>query len=143
VHAATVEIDPGSVRKARGSIRDTRHLRTLDELDGRTRASQRTRELLGSIHADLGGLDRLTQAQIQLAQRAAVLGALLEDRETRWAAGEEFHLDEYLSAINAQRRVFATLGLKREPRDVTPAIDSYLARQARAEPAGGDLEVEP
>jgi hypothetical protein len=134
--SSAVEMVAGPARKARGSIRHTLHLRTLDELDGRTRASQRTRELLSSIHVDLGGSERLTQAQRQLAQRAAVLGALLEDYEVRWAAGEPFDLNAYLAGINAQRRVLATLGLERRAKDVTPEISAYLRR--KAEEAGND-----
>ena len=67
------------------------------------------RALQGAIEADLGGIDHLTLGQRQLCQRAAVLGALIEDAEARWAAGESIELGDYLAAINAQRRVFATL----------------------------------
>src|SRR5262245_41338246 len=129
--SGAVEMAADPPRKARGSIRHTLHLRTLDELDGRTRASQRTRELLSSIHVDLGGVDRLTQGQKQLCQRAAVLGALLEDYEVRGAAGEPFDLNAYLAGINAQRRVLATLGLERRAKDVTPEIGAYLRRKAQ------------
>jgi hypothetical protein len=122
------------VRRAR--IRHALHLRTLDELDGRTRASQRTRELLSSIHVDLGGSGQLTQAQCQLAQRAAVLGALLEDYEVRWAAGEPFDLNAYLAGINAQRRVLATLGLERRARDITPSLREYIRDAGEGETIG-------
>jgi hypothetical protein len=127
-------------RKARGSMRQLRHLRTLDELDGRTRASVRTRELLANIAVDLGAhdLDDLTQAQRQLAQRAAVLGALLEDYEVRWAAGEPFELAPYLAGINAQRRVFALLGLKRIARNV-PDLSEYLERKRRGSDDDDDV----
>jgi hypothetical protein len=33
---------------------------------------------------------------------------------------------EHLAAINAQRRVLATIGLERRARDVTPSLDRYL-----------------
>jgi len=81
--------------------------------------------------ADLGGDTEVTVAGRQLVQRAAVLGAFIEDAETRWVRGEGIEVAEYLMAINAQRRVLATLGLKRVARDVTPDLHEYVERKAR------------
>jgi hypothetical protein len=78
---------------------------------------------------DLGGSDRLTSGQRQLVQRAAVLGALIEDCEARWAGGATIEIGDYLSAVNVQRRVLSTLGLRRVPKDVTPTLAEYVARQ--------------
>jgi hypothetical protein len=66
----------GAVQTAseRGSVR----LLTLDHLDGGTHAARRARELRDGLEADLGGGDRLTVGERQLAQRAAVLGAIIE-----------------------------------------------------------------
>ena len=80
----------------------------------------------------MGGGDRLSEAERQLVQRAAVLGAVVEHAEARFLAGKAVDLAEYLAAINAQRRLLVTLGLQRRPRDVTPSLQEYLAR-ARAE----------
>jgi hypothetical protein len=102
-------------------------LLTLSHIDGRTRAMSKVRSLAQSMETDLGGADRLTSGQRQLVQRAAVLGALIEDTEARWATGEAIEVGDYLAAINAQRRVLATLGLKRVPRDVTPSLAEYIA----------------
>src|SRR6266567_1058491 len=102
------------------------------------------RQLLSGIESDLGGADLLSVGQRQLAQRAALHGALPEDAEARWAAGESIDIDPYLRAVGVQRRVLATLGLERRARDVTPSEDlqSYLsARRRVAEAAGEPLEV--
>lgn len=89
---------------------------TLDHLDGRTATARRVREAEAQMLADLGGAEVASEAQRQIARRAAVLGALLEDAEARWAGGEEFDLSEYLPAANAHRRILATLGLERRAR---------------------------
>jgi hypothetical protein len=107
-------------------------LLTLDELDGRTSAARLVRELIASIENDLGGADALTEGQRQLVQRAAVLGAMIEDSETRWIGGAEFDAAAYLAQINAQRRVLATIGLERRARNVTPSIGEYLRSSATA-----------
>jgi len=88
-------------------------LRSLDDLDHRTLAAKRTRQLLGDIVSDLGGPENVTAAQRQLVQRAAILGDYLEDIEFKWASG--IPVTEYLVAVNAQRRVLATIGLKAPP----------------------------
>jgi hypothetical protein len=72
---------------------------------------------VAGIEADVG-LD-LSEAERQLAQRAGVLGAIAEDREARWIAGEPFDPGVYCTIVNAQRRVLETLGIKRQPRDVS------------------------
>ena len=52
---------------------------TLADLDGRTRAARNARDIAAAMTADLGGEQDLTEAQRQLIQRAATLGALIED----------------------------------------------------------------
>jgi hypothetical protein len=114
-----------SPSKATGKLR----LLTLGHLDGRTAAARRARELIEAIQKDLGGGDRLSEGERQLVQRAAVLGAYIESCEVKWLGGEAVDLADYLAAINAQRRVLATIGLERRSRDVTPPDPlDYAAR---------------
>ena len=96
-----------------GSKPDTGKVRllTFDQLDGRTRAVVRVKNMEKQLEADLGG--DLTKAQQALARRASVLSAILEDAESKWADGKEFPLDEYLAATNVLRRLLATLGVER------------------------------
>lgn len=101
---------------------------TLGDLDGRTAAARRARELIDAIEADLGGSDRLSEGSRQLVQRAAVLGAFIENCEARWLGGAAVELVDYLAAINSQRRVLSTLGLERRMRDATPTIAEIAAR---------------
>jgi hypothetical protein len=105
---------------------------TLSSLDKRTSAAKRTHELIAGIATDLGGAEHLTEGAKQLVQRAAVLGAFIEDCEARWVAGEPFVVADYLPAINAQRRVLESLGLERRAKDVTPTLSAYLATKAAA-----------
>src|SRR5438034_11732639 len=60
---------------------------TLRDLDGRSRAAARCKELVRALEVDLGGADQLTTAQQQLIQRAALLGTTCEDFEVRFALG--------------------------------------------------------
>jgi hypothetical protein len=95
---------------------------TLRDLDGRSRAAARCNELVRAFEADLGGAGELSTAQRQLVQRAALLATQLEDFEVRHTLGEPIELSDYLTCVNVQRRVLATLGLQRRPRNAL-AID--------------------
>jgi hypothetical protein len=66
---------------------------------------------------DLGGEDQVSVGERQLIMRSALLGAIMSDFEAKWVAGEP--LADYLSAVNVQRRVLATLGLKRQPKQIS------------------------
>ena len=70
-----------------------------------------------AFEADLGGADQLTTAQRQLVQRAALLATQLEDFEVRHNLVEPIELSAYLTCVHVQRRVVATLGLSRVPRN--------------------------
>jgi hypothetical protein len=121
-------------------------LKTLNQLDGRTFASRRARELIAAIENDLGGSDAMTEGLRQLVQRAAVLGALIESNETMWLAGDTVDLNTYFMAVNSQRRILTTLGLDRRPRDVTPPLAQYLAERTAVvaeDPADVDVEETP
>lgn len=91
-------------------------LLTFDQLDGRTRAVVRVKNMEKQLEADLGG--DLSKGQEALARRAAVLSAIIEDVEAKWARGEPFPLDEYLSATNVLRRLLTSLGLERRSKPV-------------------------
>jgi hypothetical protein len=104
--------------KQKPSRAKLRGLRTLDDLDARTSAYRRARELINGIEADLGGADQLTTAQRQLAQRASVYGALIESCEVEWLEGRIVD-PNWFAATNAQRRVLRDLGLERRAKDVT------------------------
>jgi hypothetical protein len=112
--------DPGP-----GRGRSTKPVvRSIADLDGRTQAARRARQLVEDIEADLGGAESLNTAQRELVKRAALAGALAEDLEVRWLQGEQIKVIAYARLISAQRRLCTTLGLdRRKMRDVTPKPD--------------------
>ena len=134
MHADTVSIPvestAGPTPKSAAKVR----LLTLDALDQRTSAARRAHDLIAGIEADLGGADRLSEGSRQLVQRAAVLGAYIENCEAQWLGGAAVDLAGYLAAINAQRRVLATIGLERRTRDVSiPLRERWRLELAEAD----------
>jgi len=68
----------------------------------------------------------------ELAQRAALLSAMLEDYEAQWVASQDIVLADYALLVNAQRRVLRTIGLERRPLDVTPGNGLALDKLVEA-----------
>jgi hypothetical protein len=93
---------------------------------GDTAWSRRFRDLLAEIVSDLGGSDRLSEGQRQLARRCATISLECEKIEAHAVAGEEIDLDCYGQLTDRLGRAFQRLGLRRHPRDVTPDLRSYV-----------------
>ena len=99
----------------------------LAGVDGRSMMARRFREITSGIESDMGG--DLTEAQKHLCARAATLACWCEQREAELANGEQFDAGEYATISNALRRLLSDLGLERRARDVTPDLQTYLARK--------------
>jgi hypothetical protein len=95
-------------------------LATLAQLDKRTQAAKRTTAIMSGLTSDLGGESEVTVALRQLVQRAALLGAWIENVECRWLQTEKLDIDAYVAAVNTQRRVLQTIGMGRKARDLNP-----------------------
>lgn len=111
-------------------------LLTLADLDKRTTAAKRAREIIDALRSDLGGADQLATGEAQLIQHAGMLGTMAEDIEARWLSGQPVDPTVLCTLANAQRRLFETVGLRRRPRDCTPSVADYVASLAVEEKAG-------
>jgi hypothetical protein len=117
----------GTVRKdQRSAVTNGKRLHVVAPGDGAW--SRRFRDVLAEIISDLGGADRLSEGQRQLARRCTTIAIACERMEGEAAAGNEIDLDAYGTLTDRLGRCFQRLGLKRMPRDVTPPSPSeYLA----------------
>lgn len=95
------------------------------EVDQRSHYYRRFRDLVDLLSADLGGIDRLSTSEMALVRTASTHMAALEQLETQFALaeGKSPHdaLMVYQTLSNSLRRLLKELGIKRRPRDVTPA----------------------
>lgn len=129
------QIDDACATDTGGKRTGKARLLSLADIDRRTASYRRTCDLISGIEGDLGGAQHLTTGERQLAQRAAVTGALIEDIEARWLKDGTIDPALYCTLSNAQRRLFETIGLERRQRDVTPSLSEYLAAKAAEKPA--------
>ena len=98
----------------------------LTNIDGRSIVARRFRDVLAAISSDLGGTDRLSEGQKQLARRAASLAVQSELVEADMAKGRTIDLEDYVRLVNALCRTLGALGLERRARDVTPRLRDVL-----------------
>jgi hypothetical protein len=105
-------------------------LLTLGDLDGRTNSARQARALIAAIEDDLGGADRLSASERVLAARAGVATAMIEHLEAVWLSGRGLDVGAYSTLLNSVTRTLRTLGLKRQPRDITPNLADYVAERA-------------
>jgi hypothetical protein len=84
----------------------------------------------------------LSVAQDALVRRSATLIALCEHAEVCLLTGRDCSVNEYLQAVTALKRLLCSLGLKRQPRDVTPTLADIL-NEASPESEGAVRGVTP
>lgn len=118
-------------RRIRSAVTNGRRL--IEGLDARSAPARRYRDLQSAMAADLGGLDYLTEAQLQLVRSAAGLVMLRERLDSKALNGEPIHTATYCRICNSLRRVLSTVGLKRVAKDITPTLAQYLDAKAEAE----------
>jgi hypothetical protein len=104
------------------------------EGDARRKISRRFRDVLASIVTDLGGVERLSEGQKQLARRCAMLSVECEKMESAAVAGLPFDVDRYGLLTDRLGRAFQRLGLRRVAHDMTPDLGAYLTVTATGQP---------
>lgn len=97
---------------------------------------RRLRDLYEAHVSDLGGHDHVSEAERVLCRRAAMLVLQTELLELRMAKTEDGaatpkQLERYVKASGALNRIYARLGTKRRPKDVTPDLKTYWEQKAR------------
>jgi hypothetical protein len=105
-------------------------LSSLDDvpLDRRTKTAKRFEAILSEILSDIGGADRVSEGEFQLARRAAGLSVQAEIVET-WLAAQRFDkvsIEDYCKLISSLNRTLGSIGLKRRQRDVTPSLKEIM-----------------
>ena len=112
-------------------------LKTVADLDGRTRAARRARTVAAELVKALGGPAAVSAAQRQACERAGMFTAIAEDLAARQLAGLSVCLDEVLRAENTARRsVAAILANRPAPKPTErPGLRIARARWAEADRA--------
>src|SRR6266705_1787579 len=96
---------------------------------GNTPWARRFRDVFDQIAADMG--DELSEAQRQIIRRCSLIAIACEKVECEAAIGKMLDvttLDSYGRNASRLGRELQRLGLRRQPRDITPTVKAYAAR---------------
>ncbi|MDX1423237.1 MAG: hypothetical protein R3322_08865 [Kiloniellales bacterium] len=123
---------PSDDKAKHGKSAVTNGFKYLEDCDGRSPTFRRYRDLAEGVTSDLGGPDRLSTIQLQLARRIGGLGVLCEALESKLCADGklcEEDLAAYATLTNALGRTAARLGIKRASKDVTLDLHDYIRQR--------------
>jgi hypothetical protein len=118
--------NPRLQRKAQARSRVSNGRELLPNVDGRSLIARRYRDIMSAIASDQGGVDRLSEARLQLIRRFAAAACLAEQLEARLARGEQIDIQEHALLVSTMVRVAQRIGVDRVPRDLAPSLTEYL-----------------
>jgi len=134
---ASAKARPEPNRQTAGKVR----LVTTGDLDGRTVAARRSRELAATFAAELDPSGNLTPTQRLAVERAATLTAVSEDAQTRRLAGDHsVSLEDLVRIDNAARRAVRDLNIRPGARSDEPNLADYLRQIGGHEAADASIE---
>jgi hypothetical protein len=120
-----IGIRSAALRSRLSNLRDV-----LPDVDGRSSAARRFRDIVASITTDKGGAEQLTEVELQRIRRFAGLCVICEQNEACIARGEPVNIAEHATLANAATRIASQIGVNRVSRDVTPTFgDLWRADQ--------------
>jgi hypothetical protein len=105
----------------------------LPNTDGRSAWVRRCKDIIAELISDAGGESNTSAAERSIIRRSAAITVQLEQLEARFAMAPDVvtsDLDVYQRGANTLRRLFAAVGIKRRPRDVT-TLDPLAYAAAR------------
>jgi hypothetical protein len=117
---ATCATSEPHLARARSAV--TRGKRLHVVAPGDTAWSRRFADVLAQIIADIGGPDGLSEAQRQLARRCATISIACERMEGEATSGQAINVEVYGTLVDRLGRAFGRIGIKRQARDIGPAI---------------------
>ena len=90
----------GRSRSHRSAVSNGSRLFSLSGgIDGRTSTARRFRDIIETVTSDLGGKDRLSEAQKQLIRRASALSIMCEGVEADLVRDLPFDVANYLQGV--------------------------------------------
>jgi hypothetical protein len=109
--------DTPATRKRKGRSRVTNHKDLLPNLDGRSSAARRFRDLVNAYVADMGGLDHCSEIKLGLLRRLAATTTQAEMLEAKMVNGEPIDIGTLCTLASTTVRLSQRLGLERVARD--------------------------
>jgi hypothetical protein len=118
----------GKPARTRSSVSNGKTL--LPGIDGRSPAARRYKDICAALVADSGGVDRCSEARLQLIRRFSAACVMAEEVEAALVNGEEISIAEHSLLSSTLVRLAQRIGISRMPKNVTPHLHDYLEQRA-------------
>jgi hypothetical protein len=135
VQASKYRPQAGDKRFGRSTV--TNHKDLLPQLDGRTGAARRFRDLVNAFIVDMGGLENCSEIKLGLLRRLAAATVQAERLEALMINGEAVDVPTLCTLASTTVRLAQRIGIDRVARDVTPTLDDIAAEIHAARSQGG------
>jgi hypothetical protein len=117
---------PLVARKAQARSRVSNGRDVLPGVDNRTMIARRFFDVCQVMISDAAGLDRCSEARLQLIRRFAAAAVMAEEMEARLAKGEQIDVAEHAQLCSTLVRIAQRIGINRRLKNVTPSLHDYL-----------------
>lgn len=102
----------------------------LPGIDGRSPMARRYRDIAAALISDMGGIDRCTEARLQLLRRFSAASVMAEAMEADLVNGKQINIVEHSLLSSTLVRLAQRIGISRMPKNVTPYLHDYLEQAA-------------
>ena len=113
--------------RTRSSVSNGKTL--LPGIDGRSPAARRYKDICAALVADSGGVDRCSEARLQLIRRFSAACVMAEEVEAALVNGEEISIAEHSLLSSTLVRLAQRIGISRMPKNITPHLHDYLEQR--------------
>jgi hypothetical protein len=104
----------------------TNHRDLLPDLDGRSAAARRFRDLVNGFISDQGGLENCSEVKLGLLRRLAALTVQSEMLESAAANGQSVDITMLCTLASTSLRLSSRIGIERTPKPVMD-LQTYLS----------------
>jgi hypothetical protein len=119
-----------TARKASARSRVSNGKDLLPGVDGRSPLARRYRDICAALISDMGGIDRCTEARLQLLRRFSAASVMAEAMEAELVNGKQISIVEHSLLSSTLVRLAQRIGISRMPKNVTPYLHDYLEQAA-------------
>lgn len=114
-------------KAAQSRVTTGKHI--LPGVDGRSPLARRYRDVLSALVVDQGGIDRLTEARVQLCRRFAASACIAEAMEADLVNGKQIDISEHCLLSSTLVRLANRIGINRTAREIIPTLHQYLTHE--------------
>jgi hypothetical protein len=121
-----------AIRSKSNRSRVTNGRELLPGVSGKLPMARRYHDICAALVTDSGGVDRCSEARLQLIRRFSAACVMAEEVEAALVNGEEISIAEHSLLSSTLVRLAQRIGISRMPKNITPHLHDYLEQRTAA-----------